>query len=122
MPSQDIKSVGGAPLSLTANGYLPVQLQGTTKPTVLLFGRKAVTTAGTRVALVATSTPLVGGYVEITALSSNTGFIYVGDVTVASTNGHRLAAGVSTVIFIDDLNRIYLDASVSGEGVSYQGS
>lgn len=92
------------------------------KPTAFAFGNKTVTTAGTRVQLVASSTPLVAGVVEIKALWGNTGRIYVGDITAASTKGHWLATGESVVLYIDDLNRIYLDAQVSGEGVTFIGT
>lgn len=92
------------------------------KPTAIAFGNKTVGAAGTRVPLVASSTPLVAGVVEIKALWGNTGRIYVGDVTVASTKGHWLAVGESVVLYIDDLNRIYLDAEISTNGVTFIGT
>lgn len=92
------------------------------KPTALSFGIKNVTTGGTRVPLVATSTPLVAGVIEVKARSDNTGWIYVGDVTVASSKCQRLSLSESTIIYIDDLSKIYIDAQFSGEGVTFSAS
>lgn len=78
-------------------------------------GKKTVTTAGTRVVLGTT----VAKSVTIRALATNTGLIYVGDVTVASTNGFQLSAGESVSLDISTLSRIYIDSSVNGEGVTY---
>jgi hypothetical protein len=79
-------------------------------------GSKNVTTAGTRVAL-ATSTACQG--VLIQAKAANTGIIYVGGSTVSSTSGIFLYAGESVEISIDNLRKVYLDSSVSGEGVVF---
>lgn len=89
-------------------------------PNTVVNGQRAVTTAGTRVALAGASTPVVS--VTIKALSTNTGLIYVGDSTVDSTNGFVLASGDSASSDIDNLTDIYLDSSVDGEGVSYLGA
>lgn len=84
-------------------------------------GRTEVTTAGTRVPLVASSTP--AKWVEITAETNNTGFIVVGGATVvaalATRQGRPLSAGDSVVYPVDDLADIYLDATVNTEGVTY---
>lgn len=76
-----------------------------------------VTTAGTRVQLTATSTPILS--VVIKAKTANTGTIYVGNSAVSSSNGFVLLAGDTVSIEIDDLSKIYLDASVNGEGITY---
>jgi hypothetical protein len=91
----------------------------------LVTAHKAVTTAGTRVALSATKK--VVRKLKVRALTTNTGVIYLGDVTVASTNGYPLAAGVEldvTSIFPNDncavdLNTLYIDAAVNGEGLAF---
>ena len=85
-------------------------------PTTVLNGKTSVTTAGTRVTL-AGSTACRG--VTIKALSTNTGFIYVGNATVASTNGFQLRAGESCSLDIANLITVNIDSSVNGEGVSY---
>jgi len=86
---------------------------------------KTVTTAGTRVALSA-SRLMVPSFV-IRANAANTGVIYIGDVTVTSANGMFLAASEANNKFgisvnggkyrEFDLSKVYIDASVNGEGV-----
>lgn len=83
--------------------------------------QKTVTTAGTRVQASATS--IFTPDVTVQALASNTGVIYVGDVTVSSTAGIALTAGQSVSFSIEpaglgndiDLSLVYLDSSVNGE-------
>ena len=87
-------------------------------PTTILNGNKNVTTAGTRVTL-ASSTSCKS--VTIKAKIANTGTIYVGDTSVSSSNGFALAAGETVSLDIANLNTVNLDASVSGEGVTYVG-
>lgn len=89
-----------------------------TVPTTIYNGKKTVTTAGTRVTLA--SSQAVKS-VTIKALSTNTGFIYVGDTSVASTNGFQLSAGETISMDIANLNTVNLDSSVSGESVTYIG-
>lgn len=90
-------------------------------PGTILDNRKVVSTASTRVQLSSTSIPCKT--VVVTAELSNTGVITVGSSTViasASTRrGTPLSAGDSCVLEIDNLNKLYLDSTVSGEGVTY---
>lgn len=83
-------------------------------------GRKVVTTAGTALAL-ATSTPCKK--VTITAETDNTGIIVVGGSTVvgalATRRGTPLNAGDSYEFDIDNLADVYLDTTVSGDGVTF---
>lgn len=83
-------------------------------------GRQTVTTAGTRVQLAA-STPCIS--VCVTALAANTDKVVCGGPTVvaaaATRRGTPLAAGESVTYTVGDLRLVYLDAVVSGEGVSY---
>ncbi len=85
-------------------------------PTTILNGKTTVATAGSRTTLAA-STAVKS--VTIKALSTNTGFIYVGDTTVASTNGFQLSARDSVSLDLANLNTINIDSSVNGEGVTY---
>lgn len=87
-------------------------------PTTVFNGKTSVTTAGTRVTLAAAQA--VKG-VTIKALSTNTGFIYVGNASVAAANGLQLRAGESVSLAIANLNTVNLDSSVNGEGVTYLG-
>lgn len=92
------------------------------QPTALVHNQKTVTTAGSAVALVASSTPITS-VVIIKALASNgAGFIYVGGSGVSASNGLELAAGEQIAFPIDDLQKVYLDASANGLGVSYLAS
>ena len=79
-------------------------------------GSKAVTTAGTAVAL-ATSTACQS--VLIQAKAANTGVIYVGGSTVSSTSGIFLYAGESVEMSVDNLSDVYINSSVNGEGVVF---
>lgn len=84
-------------------------------------GIKAVTTAGTSVQLSATS--VACRMVQIQARTENTGVIVVGSSSVvasASTRrGIALVPGASVALRVTDLNKLYLDSTVSAEGVSY---
>ena len=84
-------------------------------------GVKSVTTAGTAVQLSATS--VACRMVEIQARVANTGNIAVGSSTVVAAAGSErgivLVPGASVSLRVTDLNKLYLDAAVSGEGVSY---
>jgi len=84
-------------------------------------GRKVVAAVGTAECLVSESTPC--RVVIITAETNNTGVIVVGGSTVVSTlasrRGTPLLTGESITIDISNLNKIYLDTTVNGDGVTY---
>lgn len=84
-------------------------------------GRKVVAAAGTAEALVSTTTPV--NWVIITAETNNTGVMTVGASTVVATvltrRGTVLLAGESVLIEAVDLLNIYLDATVTGDGVTF---
>jgi hypothetical protein len=86
------------------------------------LGKTTVTTAGTRVRLTTSDTP--ASSVIIQADPANTGNIYVGDVTVASTIAITLAPGQSITIGSDPtrgtgeeviLSDLYLDSSANSQ-------
>ena len=83
-------------------------------------GVTTVTTAGTDVVLAASTAAKV---LIIQAQTDNTGAIAVGasgvDATVATGTGVLLYAGDSIVMEIDNLADLFVDATVSGEGVRY---
>lgn len=89
----------------------------TAVPTTIFNGKTTVTTAGTRVTLAASQA--ISNSVTIRALKANTGTIYVGNATVASTNGLALSAGDSVTIVVANLNTVNLDSSVNAEGVTW---
>ncbi len=82
--------------------------------------RMVVTTAGTRVALAAST---VAKWIIITAETDNTQTVVVGGATVvaalATRRGTPLEPGDSTAFPIDNLIDVNLDSLVSGEGVTF---
>ncbi len=85
-------------------------------PTTILNGKTTVSTAGSRTTLAGATTCKS---VTIKALSTNTGFIYVGNSTVTSANGFQLLAGDTVSLDIADLTTVNIDSSVNGEGCTY---
>jgi proteasome assembly chaperone (PAC2) family protein len=89
--------------------------------TSLTNGRKIVSSAGTPEALVASMTPCKE--VIITAESDNTGVISVGGSGVIAALGTRtgayLEAGDPMTLNIDDAQKIFIDSTVSGDGVTF---
>jgi hypothetical protein len=94
-----------------------------TTSTSFVTGRKTVTTHNTPVQI--TATPTSVKYVTIQALPGNVGSISVGHSDAvraspeASMNGIMLEAGDAYPVDIDDLSKVWIDASVDGEGVTY---
>lgn len=74
-----------------------------------------VTTAGTRVQLGTNTCKSV----TVKAKVTNTGYIYVGTVATSSTVGFILSGGETLSLDISNTNLLYIDSSVSGEGISY---
>ena len=84
-----------------------------------MSGQTTVTTAGTEVQLNANQ---ACRSVVIKALTANTGIMYVGNNgsnAVASTTGYPLSASEYVVLEIKNLNNVYVDATVNGEGVAW---
>lgn len=84
-------------------------------------GRTVVPVAATRVQLGASVGPLDS--VAVQALEGNTGAVVVGGNTVVAAletrRGIALSAGQVVTLATDDLSDVWLDAMVSGEGVTY---
>lgn len=85
-------------------------------------GRTTVATAGTPVQLSGTSTNC--RRVTIQAERNNTGYIAVGlsnniDAAVGSERGAQLAAGDAIDVYMSNLNKIWIDSTVNGDGVTY---
>lgn len=100
---------------------LETALAGTLNTTLSGSNLKEATTvnvlvAGTRVQL----PDLVCSQVMIIAKRGNTGYIYVGGDDVSATvYGADLGELDCVVLPVSNTNEIYIDASVSGEGISY---
>jgi len=99
----------------------PFPVSVTSAITTVTDGRKVVTTAGTRVALAAST---ACKEVVITAETDNTGYVVVGAAAtviaaLATRTGIPLYAGDSVTIQTDNLADIGLDSAVSGDGVTF---
>lgn len=89
-------------------------------PQTIYNGQNTVASAGTAEALAASQILLSG--VIVKALAGNAGLVYVGDSSVASTNGFELSAGEQVFIEVDNLASVYIDSAENDDGVSYIGS
>ncbi len=105
-------------LQLDSRGRPIISAEHTT--TGIGHGVKTVTTAGTDEALAASTAVK---WVIVQAQTDNTGVIAIGasgvDATVATGTGILLAAGEKFTIPCDNLADLYVDATVSGDGVRY---
>lgn len=112
---QDTNTKAGA-VKATSDGtdfYVPSREQGSEQ---LKGAVQTVTTAGTRIQL--PNYPC--REVTLIGLRANKGYIYVGGTDVSSTvYGVELGARDSYTFKVSNTNLIWIDASVSGEGVSY---
>lgn len=83
-------------------------------------GRKTSTSVGTAVVLAANT---AAKFVRVTALRTNTQQVNVGGASAlavaGSTAGDPLMAGDSTTFVVTNLNQVFLDVRVSGEGVTF---
>jgi len=84
-------------------------------------GRKTVTTAGTRVAIASSTTPIKKALIQ--AERDNTGTVVVGGSSVVAAlttrQGIALSNDDAVVIQANDLANVYIDSEVNGEGVTY---
>jgi hypothetical protein len=90
----------------------------------VIDGRTVVTTAGTRVRLVAQGTVADASQrVIVTAFSTNTNVVTIGAATVvgaaATRRGVGLAAGATQAFSVNDPSQLWVDAVTNGEGVSF---
>lgn len=94
----------------------------------LRSGAKTVTTAGTRVAL--STTAVWARQIRLVAPAGNAGNVFVGDVTVAASNGVALAPGAILPLAdllgdnLDklaaiDLSKCYVDAATNGDKLTF---
>ena len=87
----------------------------------MIAGSVKVSTAGTRVQL-SVSGQIAGVYFR--ARPSNTGYMYVGDSSVTSTNGLELEPGGAISIMwreSDSLQAWYVDASANSQYLDFVG-
>jgi hypothetical protein len=113
LPGQMYLWTGSAPVRAKGNAAGEL-LQST--PGTIIDGSKTVASAGSREALGSTTAIK---YCIITAKETNVGTIWVGGSTVAAGRGRPLVSLQAERIDIDDLAKIYIDASNSGDGITY---
>jgi hypothetical protein len=102
-------------LRRNASDHLLIALGTPFVPTSVGAGQLAVPTAGLGVQLPSKACKAV----SIAARGTNTGNIYLGDYTADSTHGRILGPGDAVDLAIDNLSRLYINASVNGDGISY---
>jgi hypothetical protein len=94
---------------------------GLVSPSSLGDGRQTVTSAGTATKLITASTPCT--QVLVTALRGNTGVIEVGSSTVVAADGSQRGTPLNALdsirVDIDDVSKVYIDSTISGEGVAF---
>lgn len=87
----------------------------------VLGGNTVVTSAGTQVQLITTSTPCV--WVKVTAAPANTAGIVVGDANVDATadaeTGITVAKGATETFYVKDASKLWIDAPNSGDECGY---
>ena len=110
--TQVISGGGGARIGKVSVNQLAI--------TTVSDGTRTVT-AGTAVALVSTSTPCKK--LTVTALPNNTELVVVGAQTVVASSdgrrGHPLYASSAITLDIDNVQKIFIDSIITGEGVSF---
>jgi hypothetical protein len=119
-PSESVQVAGSLPAGTNVIGVIgidpaanAVQLSGSNLQEATVLN---VTLAGIRQQL----PDIVCGEIMIIAKRGNTGYIYVGNGTVSSTDyGVELGELDCITLPVNNANQIYIDASVSGEGISY---
>jgi len=102
-----VKLVGGATIDIG-----DVEITGHST-----IGHGSNTDVGTSAEVLTSSTACK--HVDIMAAIANTGIIYVGGSGVASSTGIALYAGDVYSLDIDNLNDVYVLASVNGEDVQW---
>ena len=114
--------IGGESNPINVEGN--VSVLGIAKPTQFYTNQVDIPNTTNAVPLVASSTPLTVGRVEITSMPTNdpTSLIFVGASGVIATSGHALSPDKTTVVYIDDLSKVYVRTNFAGSDVSYQAS
>lgn len=86
-----------------------------TTPTTYGSGQATVTTAGTQVQLASNGCKSV----TVKAKTTNTGNIFVGDLSVDSSTGFILSAGESLSLDISNTDKLWIDSSIDAQGISF---
>jgi hypothetical protein len=99
------------------SGAIPVYVASNGNTTAVVTGQQTGTTTATALASHALNTG-----VTISALSSNSGVVYVGPAGITSSTGFPLTAGASVTLNVPNTNLIYVLAATGSPVVSFIGS
>ena len=106
------------PFQMNASGALYVEVASTVHPAGFAsIGHGNNTAVGTSAEVLASSQACK--HIDVMAAIANTGIIYVGGSGVTAATGIALYAGDVYSVDIDNVNNIYVLASVDGEDVAY---
>ena len=107
-------------LDVQRNKFLSEQTTLISNPGTISTGKKTGTALAEEKVTIGSGALGVG--VTVKAMSTNTGLVYLGINTVSSTTGFELSAGEQVFIPVNNLDVVYLDVAVTGEGVTYIGN
>jgi len=107
-------------LDIQRNTSLSEQTTLITNPETVSTGKKTIATPGDEAVL--TDPGILRVRVTVKDLSTNTDVVFIGNSSLTSANGFQLAAGEQVFIPVGDLNQVYVDVTVGGEGVTYIGN
>lgn len=110
-------SVAGSGGPSTDTGLLGQIIAALQAPSTIGNGFQVVAVPGTAVQLSAASTTC--RRVTIRARDTNSNYIYIGGNTVSSTSGAFLLPTESIVLNVGNLNDVWIDSAIAGEGVQY---
>ncbi len=88
----------------------------------IVSDRTVVASAGIRVQLSATSVSIFR--IDVSADIGNTNVVVIGDSSIVATSGSQkgtvlFAGNPSITIYIDNLNKLYVDAITGGDAITY---
>lgn len=89
-----------------------------TPPAAVVTGKVSVVTAGTSVPVSGSSVPLTRG-AWVRATGNNLGLIYLGESSVSAANGYDMSARDTVFVEVNNLNLLYIDASLAAQSISY---
>lgn len=116
-PALEIDGRTYVPVRVDSGGRLLVALAlgSLAALTTVASGRETVAAAGTEEQMPTVTCVAV----SVKALSTNTGVVYLGAAGVSSANGREMEPGEVLDLAVDNVNRLWLDVAVNGEGVTY---
>jgi hypothetical protein len=97
------------------NDVIQIPAPSSSDPTSISHESVTVTASGTSVQVASN----IAQSITIKALITNLGTIYVGGSSVSSANGFPLLAGDTVSLDISNTDKVWIDASISGEKINW---